>query len=115
MNDQPQWLQAAKSLLDDSTQNLDGATLSRLNQARQNALAQRRKPAVWIVPAGLASACALLLAVSVWHGRVPPPPTDTPAIDASAGDNEALTDDDEFYEDLDFYAWLDAQNREPPG
>ena len=115
MNDKPQWLQAAKNLLDDSTRHLDATTLSRLNLARQNALAQRRRPAVWIIPAGLASACALLLALAVWHGRVPPAPTDAAAVDVSAGDNEALADDDEFYEDLDFYAWLDAQNQEPQG
>jgi hypothetical protein len=115
MNDKPQWTQAAKDLLDDGAQNFDAATLSRLNRARQNALAQRRKSVRWTVPAGLASACALLLAVAVWHGRAPPAPTDATVVDISASDNEALTDDDEFYEDLDFYAWLDAQNQEPQG
>ena len=115
MNDQPQWLQAVKNLLDDSAQNLDAATLSRLNHARQNALGQRRKPALWVIPAGLASACALLLAVALWHGHTPSAPAVAAAIDVSASDNEALSDDDEFYEDLDFYAWLDAQNQEPQG
>jgi len=115
MNEHPEWTQAANSLLEDSTHHLDAATLSRLNRARQNALTQRRTPARWIVPAGLASACALLLAVAVWHGRAPPMPTDAAAIDLPVSASEALTDDDELYEDLDFYAWLDAQNPEPQG
>jgi hypothetical protein len=115
MNDRPQWTQAAKDLLEESAQNLDATTASRLNRARQNALATRRRTTHWIIPAGLASACALLLAVAIWHGRAPPAQMDATALDGSAGDNEALADDDEFYEDLDFYAWLDAENQEPQG
>lgn len=117
MNEQPQWTQAAKSLLDESAQNLDAATLSRLNRARQHALAQRRKTSRWVLPTGLASACALLLAVAVWHARTPHAPaaasTTSVASDAVLGD--ALADDDEFYENLDFYAWLEAQDQDPQG
>ena len=116
MNEHPQWTQAAKNLLDESARNLDAATLSRLNRARQHALAQRRKVLLWVLPTGLASACALLLAVALWHARAPHAPADAGAgavSDAAVG--EALADDDEFYEDLDFYAWLDAQEQEPQG
>jgi hypothetical protein len=116
MNEQPLWMRQAKNLLDESARNLDAAALSRLNRARQRALAQRRKTARWVLPTGLASACALLLAVAVWHARMPHMPVDssaTPTGDAALGD--ALADDDEFYENLDFYAWLDAQEQGPQG
>ena len=116
MNEHPQWTQAAKSLLDESTQKLDAATLSRLNRARQHALGQRRQASRWIVPAGLASACMLLLAVAAWHGRTPTHPRSDAVVPvASAGDNDVANDDDDFYEDLDFYAWLDAQDQDPEG
>ena len=114
-NDHPAWIDQASELLDDSTRDLDAATLSRLNRARQAALAQRRpRPAqVWLLPAGLASACALLLAVAVWqpHRHVE---TQQPSIAAGTGaavDDGDSEDSAEFYQNLEFYAWLDAQNK----
>jgi hypothetical protein len=119
MNEQSQWTQQVKALLDASAHDLDAATLSRLNRARQAALAQRRKAARrWFIPAGLASACALALAVAIWHGRAGAPPPaqgDVVALAANADDADVGADDDDFYADLDFYAWLDAQGQEPPG
>ena len=76
----PDWTGQAKQVLDESAQNLDAATLSRLNRARQRALEQARPRALrpWFVPAGLASACAVLIAVAVaWH--VPTHTADTRA------------------------------------
>ena len=118
----PGWTGQAKQALDDSAQNLDAATLSRLNRARQAALEQARPRAMrpWFVPAGLASACAVLIAVAVaWHM---PTHTQPPALtDATAGtfasDLDMMSSDDgiEFYEDLDFYAWLDAQEKDNNG
>ena len=116
MNDEPRWTQQAKALLDASVHDLDAATLSRLNRARQAALAQRRKAAPrWFVPAGLASACALVLAVAVWHGRTGASraPGDVVARAATADDADLVADD--FYADMEFYAWLDAQDQGPPG
>jgi len=119
MNEHPEWTQQAKALLDESARDLDAATLARLNRARQAALASRRtrlrQP--WFLPAGLASACAVLLAVAVWY---PPHPTrhSQPAAVASGdanGDQDALNDDDEFFEDLDFYVWLEAQEQDDDG
>lgn len=118
MNEQPRWTQQAKALLDESAHELDAATLSRLNRARQIALAQRRKAASrWFIPAGLASACALLLAVTVWHGRagVPHGQGDVTALAANADEADTVADDDDFYADMDFYAWLDAQDQDSPG
>ncbi len=107
----PEWTEQARQLLDDSAQGLDAATLSRLNRARQIALATRaRRPMqFWFVPAGLASACALLLALGTW------PPHHAgdalnPAVVVATDADDGTTDTPEFYQDLEFYAWLDAQN-----
>jgi len=118
----PNWTEQAKELLDDSTRNLDAATLSRLNRARQRALEQARPRVLrpWFLPAGLASACAVLIAVAVaWHT---PTSTVAPTLTGAnagtfAGDLDMMTSDDgiEFYQDLDFYAWLDAQEKDNNG
>lgn len=119
MNEHPRWTQRAKALLDESAQSLDAATLSRLNRARQAALAPGKgRAAAWLLPAGLAGACMLLLAVAVWHGQQQHPPVTTRVdapIDTGTGDAEALADEDDLYEDLEFYAWLDAQDQDPQG
>lgn len=123
----PGWTTQARSLLDESAQSLDAATLSRLNRARQAALVQRapgRRAAWMLMPAGLAGACALLLAVGVWHGRRPQSgqvPTQPPAVAAGNALNStdldmiASGDDMEMMQDLDFYAWLDTQDQDNNG
>lgn len=118
----PNWTGQARQVLDESAQNLDAATLSRLNRARQAVLEQARPRALrpWFLPAGLASACAVLIAVAVaWNT---PTRTAAPTLtDANAGtfasDLDMMSSDDglEFYEDLDFYAWLDAQEKDNNG
>jgi hypothetical protein len=106
------WIDQATQVLDDSVRDLDAVTLSRLNRARQTALAQQRSraPRAWLLPAGLASACAMLLAVAVW---LPRHRTETqasaPIVAVDDGDSEETST--EFYQDLEFYAWLDAQNK----
>ncbi|HEY0179884.1 MAG TPA: DUF3619 family protein, partial [Dokdonella sp.] len=82
-NDDDAWIERALALLDHSAQNLDAATLSRLNRARQAALAQR--PAArrgWLVGGGLAGA-ALALALAFGIDR-PHPPLPPPASQAAA-------------------------------
>ena len=112
-HDREEWI-AARRLLDESAAALDAATLSRLNRARQAALGQRRRPRFaptgWLPAAGLAAACALLLAVAAWNplqhaGSLPAPSAPSAVVDADAGS----ADDIEFYQNLDFYAWLDAE------
>lgn len=115
--DKPSWVADARTLLDASTGSLDAATLSRLNRARQAALAQRRRSARawWLPAAGLATSCALVLALVVWLPREQPgvvPATHTAALDA---DIAAADDGIEFYQDLEFYAWLDAQEQDSDG
>ena len=132
-NDLPNWTAQAKHALDASAQNLDASTRSRLNRARQRALelARPRRFRPWFVPAGLASACAVLLAVAVvWHRPITVAPAGgsvftvgTPGMPSASGGGLSATDLDlvssddgiEFYQDLDFYAWLDAQGQDNNG
>ena len=111
-NDRPAWINRSTQLLDDSVRDLDAVTLSRLNRARQAALTHQRPhaPRVWLLPAGLASACAMLLAVVVWqpHHRSETQPSAAP-VAVDDGDSEETST--EFYQNLEFYAWLDAQNK----
>lgn len=123
----PRWTEQAKELLDESARDLDAAALSRLNRARQAALAQRapRRRAAWLfLPAGFAGACALLLALGVWHARrpltAPLPAQPTGAVAGNALNSVDLDmiasgDDMEMMQDLDFYAWLDAQDQDNSG
>jgi hypothetical protein len=113
------WLADARAHLDESTQALDAATLSRLNRARQAALAQRRSRVLrgwWLPAAGLATSCALVLAVVTWYPSVRPAGS-LAAVHPAVSDAEIGAADDgiEFYQDLEFYAWLDAQEQETGG
>jgi hypothetical protein len=114
--DRAAWIAQAKALLDDSARDLDAATLSRLNRARQSALAQAARPRqrIWLLPAGLASACALVLAFVFWqphHHGMP----GSAAVALDTADAAADADMPEFYQDLEFYAWLDAQAKDGEG
>ena len=115
------WIADARALLDQSAQSLDAATLSRLNTARHAALAQRQARPRWIgwLPAaGLACSCALLLSVSLWstHRLGDGAASGSHAAMTPSGEVEAGADDAiELYQDLDFYAWLDAQEQDPDG
>jgi hypothetical protein len=111
--DDETWTESIRKELETSARDLDAATLSRLNQARQRALATptRARPARWMAPAAWASACALVLAVALWP-RLVPEPVPVPTTAATADDFPMLAGADslELYEELDFYAWLDAQS-----
>ncbi|HZP68073.1 MAG TPA: DUF3619 family protein [Rudaea sp.] len=118
---QTPWVDRAKQLLDESAAGLDAATVSRLNRARQAALGSRRRgPLLRFMPAALASACALLLAVGTWHRyHVEPGDEAIQALSAAVGKGANGTDIDlvagddslDLYQDLEFYAWLDAQEQ----
>ncbi|HEU4665567.1 MAG TPA: hypothetical protein VFS55_16175 [Dokdonella sp.] len=112
------WLDRSLALLDRSAEALDAATLSRLNRARQAALAQAR-PRHWHIGAALAAATALALAIGlVGRGLAPVPAPPTAHAVSDGGALNALADDDdslELSEDLDFYAWFDAQQHDVDG
>lgn len=104
----------ARAELEDSARALDSASLSRLNRARQQALDAARSPrrAGWRWPAlALASSgCALVAVLALW--RMPAPESERPAQPPLATDLALIGDgsDLELVEDLEFYAWLDAQS-----
>lgn len=110
--------QQAKAAFDDSVERLDAATLSKLNQSRQAALAEvsrghRSRQWVWMPATGVAAAA--LVAVVVLRG---PAAVDVPPeFDSSETDFEILMGDDEFelIEDLEFYSWMDAADLDNAG
>jgi hypothetical protein len=118
-HDDARWVDRATALLDASADRLDAATLSRLNRARQAALAARRSAwRPWTVGAGLAGVAAAMLAIAVGlHGHVDAPathagtPLDASDIDVLSSDDDTL----DLSENLDFYAWLEAQPADAHG
>jgi len=113
--------------LRNSVDELDAATLSRLNRARQIALNAIDHPAFgthrrnqWL-SVGAAVAVAAVT-VAVWQGQVPEPDAGVvsmtaPIIADEAGDIELLLDDGdlEMYEELEFFAWLPEDELENIG
>ena len=101
--------QRAQVVLQESAEQLDGATRSRLTQARHAALEvirqRRSKPWMWLMPAaGVAAAAVLtvMLVVNPARQRLEPA--------AAVDEFEILAAEDslEFYRDVEFYAWLDT-------
>jgi hypothetical protein len=112
----------ARVVLERSVSRIDARTRSRLNQARQAALAAagaRRRPfwlrGVALMPATGAAAAALLLAVVLWH-REPAAGIEVPMPEgqrSSVEDMDLLADSDalDLVEGWDgpFYEWAAAQ------
>lgn len=112
------WVERAVALLDESAETLDAATLSRLNRARQTALAQSGGVrSNWIVGVGFAGLALIVLLVFGLGQHSAPPPASLPVAVEQVGDADALASDDnlDLYENLDFYAWLDAQQQDGNG
>jgi hypothetical protein len=109
----------AGRLLRDSAQHLDGATASRLNRARQAALAHwgHGAPPVrraWWLPAGVAAAALAVLVVprvlDQGQARTPLAGLQDPVeLDLVLAQGDSL----EMVEDLDFYLWLGEELEEP--
>jgi hypothetical protein len=108
----------ARLVLEESVTRIDARTRSRLNQARQAALAAaavHRRARWWssfaLMPAAGAAAAALLVAVVLWHRQPASEPLDaraTPVEDMDMlADGEAL----DLMEGWDgsFYEWAAAQ------
>lgn len=104
----PPWLANVVQQLDASARDLDAATLSRLNRARQQALsaaAPNRRRWFLLAPV-LATAAALALAIGLaWRAPEPMPKADPAQDFAMLAEGQDL----DLYADLEFYAWLDAQ------
>jgi hypothetical protein len=104
--------QRAQAALQASAESLDGATRSRLTQARHAALdaVKQRQSGTWrwLMPAtgGVAAAVfAVMIAINSPHRDAA-----QLAVAGTVDDMEILTAEDslEFYRDVDFYAWLDS-------
>ena len=98
--------------LDQSVEHLDGATLSRLTQARNQALdsARRSRHSAWWSVGGLATAAALVLAIAVTLRT--PETVDTPPVTGFEDLELLATEDLDLVEDLDFYLWLEVELEE---
>lgn len=117
MNDQ-ELAKQAKAMFDESVDSLDAATLSRLNQGRQKALAELDRTrsygqwSRWVPATGVAAAA--IVAVVVWQGN----PADNPAPAPNAmTDFEIMLSEDslEMIEDLEFYSWMGTAELESNG
>lgn len=106
----------AKELFDDSVERLDAATLSRLNQGRHRALEELRESrhsAQWLRWAPAAGVAAVaVVAVMMMRG-----PDVVELAPVTASDFEMLLEEDnlDMFEDLEFYAVLDAVASEANG
>lgn len=107
----------ARTVLEESVQRIDARTRSRLNQARQAALAAAAKPAWWrsfaLMPVAGVAAAALLVAVTLWHRE---PSAELPTLDAQRStveDMDLLADSEglDLVQDGDnsFYEWVATQ------
>jgi hypothetical protein len=104
-----EFVDTAKEMFDDSVEQLDAATLSKLNQARQRALSHARRPApryAWsrMAPAaGIAAAAAIAIFVMQQPGL-----DNTVVAPSTASDFELLLDEHELdmFEELEFFALM---------
>ncbi|MDH5179078.1 MAG: DUF3619 family protein [Gammaproteobacteria bacterium] len=104
-----QLLQQITQQLDDSVEHLDAATLSRLNQARQQALQQGKRKRFGLTPLlamGSATTAAVVLTVSiVWV------PTATNSLAMEDLPMLVAGEELEMFQDLEFYQWLADETR----
>jgi hypothetical protein len=109
--DEQQLNDHARQALQQRAEGLDGATLSKLRQARAHAVAhglKRRRAwlAVWLPATGLATAAATLLAINLWYGQALAPG----APDLALLESLALEELQQPVDDLEFYDWLARNN-----
>jgi hypothetical protein len=95
-------------LLDEDVAGLDGATRSRLTQARARALASVEKSSRWqLIPASGAVLASVIAAFLLLQK-----PAEVPTTTAlQPEDLELLTTNEnlELYRELDFYLWLEKE------
>lgn len=97
---------------DQSVEAMDAETLSRLNRARQAALAGGRRDGLragWL-PVASAAAVAVL-AVALWPGQAPEAPVGGATVVAEeTEDLEIVLQDDslDMLAELEFYDWVDS-------
>lgn len=108
-----------RALFEQSVKALDGRTRSRLNRARQAALAELRESAaqsrrrMWISASGVAAAAVLAVWMTLSPGnRGAGPNEDGMPIDEL--DLFAESTNMDLLQDVEFYAWMAAQAPDAP-
>ena len=109
-SDKDQFLQKVQNTLDQSVDGLDDDTLRALRNARRKAVTTSERRPGWLLPVGGLAMAATVAAFSVSLWMADPQPGVNPQLPpledlALLGDAESL----EFYQDLDFYLWLDDE------
>jgi len=105
----------AGRMLRESAEQLDETMAARLRRGREAALGEwreRRTWRPWLVPAASLGALAALVTglwLSLGTGPNEPEPLASAVDSASEMDLLLAGDSIEMFEDLDFYAWLDAE------
>jgi hypothetical protein len=105
--------QRSRELFDDSVERLDARTRSRLNQARQRALAEMNQGSTrrfWLgAPLGGLAAAALIALILIRPGAEAP---STENGGAMLDDFDIVADADNFelIQDVEFYSWLADQS-----
>jgi hypothetical protein len=114
--DESDWMARLRAQLDDDARDLDAATASRLNRARQSALDNglaRPRTRIGFLPYALAASIAAVLTLTVVL-RVPEQAEPMPVVAAPVGTDDldllAGSEELEMIEDLEFYAWLELQS-----
>jgi hypothetical protein len=97
--------QNAVESLDSSIEHLDARTLSRLNQARHNALAHADRPRLLDSQWLKAGAFALLL-VTIFNGWLFMPDSGMEQMDTDDFEFIVANEDYELIQELDFVAWM---------
>jgi len=107
------FLDRATDALDKSCDSMDGQTLSRLNRIRHAAIehGQQSQGRTFLSPfGGLITACVLVLVVSVFYPGQPDVPVPvSPDNGMAIEDLDIFTSTEslEFFENLEFYQWLE--------
>jgi len=103
----------SRELFEESVARLDARTRSRLNQARQHALAEMNKGSgrrYWLgAPIG-GLAAAVLIAVVLLRPGVEPKQAEITGTLLDDFDIVADADNFELIQDVEFYSWLAGQN-----
>ncbi|TPW18726.1 MAG: hypothetical protein FD130_50 [Halothiobacillaceae bacterium] len=109
--DEERFIESIKQQLDQQSDTLDGRTLSQLRQVRTKAMAEDRITP-WRRPSLAAFASVTVLAVAVWLAL--PVNNGGEQNMAALDDIELLAaaDDLEFYENIEFYQWVESQDEQ---
>ncbi|MGD2166487.1 MAG: hypothetical protein PVF63_00170 [Gammaproteobacteria bacterium] len=112
-NDHEDFVRRTRELFDREVSGLDAATRSKLNRARQRALAELDRPAASLLRAPLPQATFAVIAMAAVGGllflRAGMDSGDATPDFAEASDIEILLAEDDmaFLEELEFYVWLE--------